>query len=79
MALKPETPHATPPAGNETAIAIVGALVISIVLSIILIGNPFTAARLAYTDYSLPAAAAATPAVPAAATPAVPAAPAPKS
>ena len=54
MALKPGTapPVAKPPAFNETTMAIVGSLVISLVLATVMTGNPFRATVLAYTDYS---------------------------
>jgi hypothetical protein len=37
---------------NETAWAIIGSAVISMVLATVLVGNPFRALRLAYLDYS---------------------------
>jgi hypothetical protein len=63
MASTPDMTTGKPAASNETAIAIIGSFIVAIVLSFILIGNPFTATRLAYTDYSkAPAAAKAPPA-----------------
>ena len=54
MAIKPSmSPPSKPaPRFNPTAIAIAGSFVLSIVLATILVGNPFHAVRLAYTDYS---------------------------
>ena len=47
------------PRFNETAIAITVALVVSLVLATLLVGNPMRAMVLAYTDYShTPAAGA---------------------
>ncbi len=40
------------PRFNETTMAILGSLVVSIVLATILVGNPFHALRLAYLDYT---------------------------
>jgi hypothetical protein len=57
MAIKPGTTPAPTPRFNETAVAIAGSLVIGLVLATVLTGNPFRAMRLAYTDYSVPAAA----------------------
>lgn len=42
----------TKPRFNETLVAIIGSLVISVVLATILVGSPFRALRLAYLDYS---------------------------
>ncbi len=59
MALKPGTTPTKPPAFNETAQAIAGSIVISLIVATIMTGNPFRATRLAYTDYShTPAAGA---------------------
>ena len=54
MAIKPTlSPQSKPaPRFNPTAMAIGGALAFSIVLATILVGNPFRAVQLAYTDYS---------------------------
>jgi hypothetical protein len=56
MATKPGMTTEKP--RNETAIAIGASLVIGLILATILTGNPFRALRLAYTDYSTPAATA---------------------
>lgn len=45
------TPNSKP-RFNETSWAIIGSVVISIVLATIMVGNPFSALRLAYLDYS---------------------------
>ena len=47
------------PRFNQTAIAIGASLVVSLVLATLITGNPFRAARLAYTDYSTNPAAGA--------------------
>jgi uncharacterized membrane protein len=62
MAIKPGTSPAPTPRFNETAVAIAASFVIGLVLATILTGNPFRAMRLAYTDYSVPAAVKAAPA-----------------
>lgn len=56
MAIKPGTSPAPAPRFNETAVAIAGSLVIGIVLATLFTGNPLRAMKLAYTDYSTPAA-----------------------
>ena len=50
------------PRFNETAWAIIGSFVLSVVLATLLTGNPFRAMVLAYTDYSNTPAAGAPPA-----------------
>ena len=54
MAIKPTMSPLSKPAPrfSPTAIAIAGTFAISIVLATLLVGNPFRALRLAYTDYS---------------------------
>jgi hypothetical protein len=42
----------TKPRFNETLVAIIGSLVISVVLATIFVGSPFRALRLAYLDYA---------------------------
>lgn len=59
MAVKPGTSPAKPPAFNETLMAIIGSLVISLVVATLMTGSPLRATILAYTDYShTPAAGA---------------------
>ena len=72
MALKPDMTAPKAPMLNETGKAIAASLGIAVVVATILTGNPFTATRMAYTDYAdkpVPGAAKA----PAAAKPAAPA------
>lgn len=45
-------PHGPKPRFSETSVAIFGAVVISVVLATVMVGNPFRALRLAYLDYS---------------------------
>ncbi len=59
MATKPSmSPQSKPaPRFNPTAMAIAASFAFSIVVATLLVGNPFRAVRLAYTDYSHPARA----------------------
>jgi len=55
MANPPTTTVPTPgpkPRFNETAVAIIGSLIVAMVLGTIFVGNPFRAIRLGYIDYS---------------------------
>lgn len=56
MALPVRTPGPHTPGNkprfNETLVAIIGSLVISVVLATLFVGSPFRALRLAYLDYS---------------------------
>ncbi len=51
----------TTPASRETLWAILGSFVLSLVLASILVGNPFRALGMAYSDYAHQPAAASTP------------------
>ena len=48
----PAPPVGKTPRFNETATAIVAALVLSLVLSWLIVGSPLRAMRMAYIDYS---------------------------
>ena len=52
MAIKPDMTAPKAPMMNETGKAIGASFVLALVVATILTGNPFTATRMAYTDYA---------------------------